>query len=237
LKPSDVIEQYDKKDVREQVDAMDEEEISDFAARVAALASTIEDPPDAIAKRVVAFFEQEKISPEVRIFGIRTLTANMRGKLVSEKLAYLLAADLDKLPMSFWEKDYEDGLIRVIDVCNELGRLRKYVMRTDISNRVRKAAAMKASRVAPAKEDKAKFLSMADGFAQEDGDEELVTEIDSCDDIAGLIRYVRRTDISKRVRRMAALKVARITTKADLRRRYLRIVDDFTKGGKLIETQ
>jgi len=159
MEPNDVIERYDKKEVRKQVDQMDEEEVSDLAEQVAALASTIEDPSDAIAKRVVAFFEQEKIFPEVRILGIRTLTSNMAGKLVSEKLANLLSKDIDNVPQDFWENDTVNDGIRAIDVCNDFKRLLVYVTGAS-SERARKAAALKAARIATTDEEK-KQLQLA----------------------------------------------------------------------------
>ena len=158
--PNDVIERYDE--VKEQVDQMDEEEISDLAERVAALASTIEDPSDPIAKRVVSFFEQEKISPEARILGIRKLTKNMCGKLISETLAMLLLVDIEVAPPSVWEEDDGDnGLIMEIDVCNDLTKLIRYARRTDISKRARRAAALKVARIATKEEMKERYTTLA----------------------------------------------------------------------------
>lgn len=168
MEPNDVIERYNKKEVRKQVDQMDEEEISGLAERVAELASTIEDPPTAIAKRVVAFFEQEKISPEVRILGIRALTANMAGKLVSERLANLLAADIDKVPQDFWEKDNDSTFIMNIDTCTDLGKLITLVERTDLSKRARRAAAMKVAKITTVEEQREKYSRIAEELAPEE---------------------------------------------------------------------
>jgi len=163
LKPNDVIERY--KEVKKQVNQMDEEEISDLADRVAALASTIEDPPDAIVERVVSFFEQKKISPVARHLGIRLLASNMAGKLISEKLAHLLAEDLDKLPPSFWEKDDDSSFIMKINMVDDVDELEQLINRTDVSNRVRRAAAMKAYRLAESTEDKTRFAMLKDKYS------------------------------------------------------------------------
>jgi hypothetical protein len=171
LKPNDVIENY--KEVKEQVDAMDEEEISVLAEQVAALASAIDDPDDRVARNVVSFFEQEKISPEARHSGIRVLTKNMTGKLVSEKLAILLAADIDKLPQSFWGEE-DDSFIMKIDMINDVDKLEQLINRTDVSNRVRRAAAMKAYRLAESIEDKTRFAMLKDKYS--DGGESNDTE-------------------------------------------------------------
>lgn len=100
-----MIERYDE--VKEQVDQMDEEEISDLARRLAEAASTIEDPSDSTVSNIVEFFEQEEISPEARILGIRKLGENMAGKIISETLAHLLAVDIEVVPPSFWEPEEE----------------------------------------------------------------------------------------------------------------------------------
>lgn len=169
MEPNDVIERYEE--VKAQVDQMDEEEISAFAEQVAALASTIDDPSDAIARRVVLFFEQEKISSEERILGIRTLTKNMAGKLNSEKLAHLLVADIDNVPELFWEQDTDSGLIRTIDVSTDPVKLMRNLRRTDVSKRVRRAAAMKLARIATTEEDREKFASIAKVLAPEEENE------------------------------------------------------------------
>lgn len=169
MEPNDVIERY--QEVKAEVDQMDEEEISAFAEQVAALASTIDDPSDDIAREVVSFFEQEKISPEARILGIRTLTKNMAGKLNSEKLAHLLSADLDKVPKSFWEHDTINDVIMAIDVCDDREKLIEYTRRTDSSKRVRRAAAMKLVRLATTEEDKEKFSSLVEALAPEEKSE------------------------------------------------------------------
>lgn len=164
LEPNDVIERY--KEVKKQVDQMDEEEISSLAKRVAAAASTIEDPSDSIVSNVIAFFTQEKISSEERILGIRTLTGNMASRLVSEKLAVLLAADIEKVQPGFWERDDEDkGLIMEIDVCNDLAKLIRYTRRTDLSKRVRRVAALKVSRVTTDTEMQVRYATIADVLA------------------------------------------------------------------------
>lgn len=171
MEPNDVIERYDKKDIREQVDQMGEEEISVFAEQVAALASTIDDPSDAIARRVVSFFEQERISSGVRILGIRTLTKNMAGMINSEKLAHLLMDDIDNVPPSFWDQDGDTAYIRRIDVCDNREKLIEYTKRTDGSKRVRRAAAMKLARISTTEEDKEKFSNLAEALAPEEESE------------------------------------------------------------------
>jgi len=166
LEPNDVIERY--KEVKAQVDHMDEEEISALAERVATVASTMDDPDDRVARNVVSFFEQEKISPEARHLGIRLLTSNMAGKLVSEKLAILLAYDLDKLPQSFWEQDDDNKdskVIGEINTCNDLAELTEYMRRSDFPPRVRRAAAIRAAEIATTKEKREQYTDMANALA------------------------------------------------------------------------
>ena len=162
MEPNDVIERYDE--VKEQVDQMDEEEISNLAGRVVAVASVIEDPSDSVIRNVVEFFEQERVSPEARILGIRTLSdKNMAGKIISETLAHLLAVDIEVVPPSFWEQDDDDnGLIMEIDVCNDRAMLIRYSRRTDISKRVRRAAALKVARLSTKKEMKERYTALAE---------------------------------------------------------------------------
>ena len=160
MEPNDVIERYDE--VKEQVDQMDEEEISDLAKRVAAAASTIEDPSDPIVSNVVEFFQQEEISPEARILGIRKLGENMAGKIISETLAQLLAVDIEVVPPSFWEQDDDNELIMKIDVCDDLAKLIRYTRRTDISKRARRAAALKVARLTTDTEMQVRYTALAD---------------------------------------------------------------------------
>jgi len=160
LEPNDVIERY--KEVKAQVDHMDEEEISALAERVATVASTMDDPDDRVARNVVSFFEQEKISPEARLLGIRLLTSNMAGKLVSEKLAILLAADLDNAPQNYYEES-----ICEYNTCDKLAELIKYMRQDDssFSKKICRAAAMKAYRLAESTEDKIRFAMLKEKFS------------------------------------------------------------------------
>ena len=162
MEPNDVIERYEE--VKAQVDQIDEDEISSLAERVAALASAIDDPDDLAVHNVVSFFEQKKISPKARHLGIRMLTSNMAGRLISEKLAILLATDIDKLSQSFWEND-DNSLIMKIDVTNDVDKLeQQFLNNPDLSNRVHRAAAMKAYQLAESIEDKTRFELLKDKY-------------------------------------------------------------------------
>jgi len=168
MEAKDVIDSYSE-ELKKQIDQMNEEEITALADQIAKLGCAIEEPTDEQARNIVAFFAHESIPPVPLVSGIRALAlSSMRGRLISATLAIHIASALDKVPEGFWEiesNDKDSDLIPEIDACNDLASLMFYIERTNLSRRVRRAAAIKATRIATTEEERGKFSRMAEELA------------------------------------------------------------------------
>ena len=91
------------KTLKEQIDQMDEEEITRLASQVAAFGGSLKVPTDDQIRNTIAFFEHKNIPPIPLVRGIRVLAQSaMGGRLVSMALALQVASALNKIPESFW---------------------------------------------------------------------------------------------------------------------------------------